>query len=71
MSKMAIQPEHLAIVKGILQREVPQYPVWVFGSRVKNTVKPYSDLLWKVDIIDWAATSGQFREILCEKYVVL
>ncbi|KMK51150.1 DNA polymerase beta subunit [[Actinobacillus] muris] len=98
MSKLAIQPEHLAIVKGILQREIPQYTVWAFGSRVKNTAKPYSDLdlaiiseqplnlatlanlskafsesdlPWKVDIVDWAITSGRFREIICKQYVVL
>lgn len=32
------------IVRQILQRIVPEYPVWVFGSRIKGTAKPFSDL---------------------------
>lgn len=31
-------------VSAILQRYLPQYEVWVFGSRVKGNAKPYSDL---------------------------
>jgi predicted nucleotidyltransferase len=39
-----LTPKQLAIVKQILQKYVPQHDVWAFGSRVKNTAKPYSDL---------------------------
>lgn len=39
-----IRPDHWAIVQQILQRHVPQYPVWAFGSRAKWSAKPYSDL---------------------------
>lgn len=35
---------HLEIVKHILTEHVPQYTVWVFGSRVGGVVKPHSDL---------------------------
>jgi type I restriction enzyme S subunit len=34
----------LQIVRCILQKHVPQYEVWAFGSRVKGVVKPHSDL---------------------------
>ena len=39
-----IRPDHLAIVRDILKKRVPQYPVWAFGSRAKWTAKEYSDL---------------------------
>ncbi|MFA9488848.1 MULTISPECIES: nucleotidyltransferase family protein [unclassified Mannheimia] len=28
-----------------------------------------SDLVWKVDIVDWATTSEEFRKIIQQKYV--
>ena len=39
-----IRPDHWDIVQGILQKHVPQYEVWAFGSRAKWTAKQYSDL---------------------------
>lgn len=39
-----ILPDHWDIVRTILQRHVPQYEVWAFGSRAKWKAKPYSDL---------------------------
>lgn len=39
-----IRPDHWEIVRDILQKHVPQYEVWAFGSRAKWTAKPYSDL---------------------------
>lgn len=39
-----IRPEHWAMVRECLRRQVPQYAVWAFGSRAKWTAKPYSDL---------------------------
>ncbi len=39
-----IRPDLWVIVRDILQKHVPQYEVWAFGSRVKGTTKPYSDL---------------------------
>lgn len=32
------------IVQAILQRYLPNYSVWAFGSRAKKQAKPYSDL---------------------------
>jgi type I restriction enzyme S subunit len=32
------------IVRDLLRRHVPGREVWAFGSRVKGTAKPYSDL---------------------------
>lgn len=31
-------------ISNILQKHVPQYPVWAFGSRAKWKAKPFSDL---------------------------
>lgn len=39
-----IHPDHWAIVRRILQKHVPQYAVWAFGSRAKWSAKEYSDL---------------------------
>jgi len=39
-----IRPDHLRMVLDILQKHVPQYEVWAFGSRAKWTAKDYSDL---------------------------
>jgi type I restriction enzyme, S subunit len=39
-----IRPEHLAIVRDILHRHVPEFEVWVFGSRAKGAAKVYFDL---------------------------
>jgi predicted nucleotidyltransferase len=34
----------LAIVRSLLERNVPGIAVWAFGSRVDGTAKPHSDL---------------------------
>lgn len=39
-----IAPCDLADVLRILRKHVPGLEVWAFGSRVKHTAKPYSDL---------------------------
>lgn len=36
--------KHLRIVKSILSRYLPGAEIWVFGSRVTQRFKPYSDL---------------------------
>lgn len=98
MSALDLTSEELSIVKAILQRYVPEYPVWAFGSRVKGNAKPYSDLdlaiisdkplnlathaslveafsesdlVWKVDLVDWATTSESFKNIIQQQYVVI
>lgn len=43
-SQMDIRPEHLHIVREILQKHVPDHEVWAFGSRVTGTARKYSDL---------------------------
>jgi uncharacterized protein len=87
-------------VTEILNRYVPEYEVWAFGSRVKGTetARKYSDLdlalitdrplelsrlaelreafsesdlPFKVDIIDWATTGEEFREIILSRYVLI
>lgn len=39
-----VQPDHLAIVREVLQKHVPELAVWVFGSRVTGKAKPFSDM---------------------------
>ncbi len=39
-----IHPDHLAIVREILHKHVPQYAVWAFGSRVTGKARRFSDL---------------------------
>ena len=39
-----IAPQHENIVKSILQQQVPEATVYVFGSRAAFTAKPHSDL---------------------------
>ena len=39
-----VRPDQWEIVRGILQKHVPQCEVWAFGSRAKRAAKPYSDL---------------------------
>lgn len=66
-----IDPRDLAEVLQILHEQVPDIEVWAFGSRVKHTAKPYSDLPMRVDVVDWASTSESFRRIIAlDKAVV-
>ena len=39
-----IHPDHWAIVRDILQKNVPQYEVWAFGSRATGKAREFSDL---------------------------
>ena len=75
-----LTPEQKSIVLDILRAYVPRHEVWVFGSRIKGTSKPYSDLdlaisssdlPWKVDIVDWATTQDTFRRIIKAQHIVL
>lgn len=93
-----LDPDDLAIVRQILKDNIPEYPVWAFGSRVRGTAKQYSDLdlaiismkplplsvladlntafdesdlIFKVDIVDWATTSDNFRRIIEANKVIL
>lgn len=86
------------MVQAILRRHVPAREVWAFGSRVRRTARPASDLdiailgdeplsfellaalrhdlsesnvPYKVDVIDWATTSPEFRAIIEEGHVVV
>lgn len=95
---LILSSQELNIVQKILQRHVPKYSVWAFGSRVKGTTKKTADLdlavitknglsvaekvgltddfdesslPFKVDIVDWANTSPEFRKIIAEKKVVI
>ncbi|EPJ43118.1 MAG: hypothetical protein OFPII_43550 [Osedax symbiont Rs1] len=39
-----LDEKHLNIVKNILGKHLPDSEIWVFGSRVTNRCKKYSDL---------------------------
>lgn len=44
MESIDLKPGHLALVRGILAKQVPTYQAWAFGSRVEGTAQPFSDL---------------------------
>jgi type I restriction enzyme S subunit len=93
-----ISTDHLAIVRDILSRVVPEAEVRVFGSRATGTAKPHSDLdlalkadgkidkkilrelqtafeesdlPFRVDAVDMAAISENFRAIITAQAVPL
>ena len=98
MPKIDVNPNDWEEINHILKTYLPTNEVWVFGSRVKGTAKPYSDLdlaviankplsihdyaelkeafdesdlPYRVDIVDWAATSESFKNIIrLDKIVV-
>ena len=41
---MEIMPDHRKILLTLLHRFIPGVAVWAYGSRVKGTSRPYSDL---------------------------
>jgi type I restriction enzyme S subunit len=43
-SALDLTPDQWRIVHDILQRSVPEYEVWAFGSRARGEAKRYSDL---------------------------
>jgi type I restriction enzyme S subunit len=96
LSLVDVAPKDLETVKQILARHVPQYDVYVFGSRATRTAwefsdldlaiitdKPLealclaelkeafseSDLPFKVDVVDWAATKEDFRKIIQQSWI--
>ena len=93
-----LTPDQLAEVRQILQLQIPEHTVRVFGSRVNGTAKPFSDLdlvvmgdaplefrqlaalkdafaesnlPFRVDVVDWATTSAEFRAIIEERFEVI
>lgn len=42
--QLDVRPDHLALVREILRKHVPNHEVWAFGSRARAAAKPYSDL---------------------------
>lgn len=39
-----LEPHYLILVKKILNKYVPNYSVCLFGSRISENIKPYSDI---------------------------
>jgi type I restriction enzyme S subunit len=44
MPNIDLPPHDWNEICHILKTHLPEYPVWAFGSRVKWTARPYSDL---------------------------
>ena len=60
-----IRPDHLVLVRKILEDVIPGREVWAFGSRVKGTAKDTSDLDLAVigdDPLDFR-TLGTLRDL--------
>jgi len=63
-----LTPEHLSIVRGLLNEYLPGCHALAFGSRVKGTARRFSDLDLAVDTgnaIPWS-TLGQLKEAFSE-----
>lgn len=43
-NRIKLTPQQAAIVRAILRTHLPDREVWVFGSRIGDHPKPYSDL---------------------------
>ncbi len=56
------------ILKNILPKNAK---VWVFGSRVKGTVRKASDLPYKVDVVDLQSIDENFKKIINQQKVIL
>jgi predicted nucleotidyltransferase len=56
-----VAPLHMEIIRGILKKYVPDYEVRAFGSRVRGRARTYSDLPFRVEIMDWKAISAESR----------
>jgi len=39
-----IKSNDLQLLQSILNKYIPNYPVWLFGSRCTSLIKPYSDI---------------------------
>ena len=56
-----LHPDHRAEVRRILAEQVPGAKAWAFGSRVKGTARPFSDLDLAIDAgaeLDLATLAG-------------
>jgi len=60
---MKLDGANIAIVQNILGSIIPEYKVWIFGSRVHGrTLKPFSDIDLAI-IADAPIDSGRLREL--------
>lgn len=57
--KIDIKPEHLELVKLILEKYAPGRTVWAYGSRVTGRSKPQSDL----DIVVFDADTDEICDL--------
>ena len=44
MMRLSLDSKFLLMIKNILKKNIPEYQVIAFGSRVTGTYKPHSDL---------------------------
>ena len=92
-----LEAKQLAIVKSILNHYIPTAEIWIFGSRITDNYKPYSDLdliikhcdsldkktlfklmdafeesdlIIKIDLLDWQTTSPEFHQVVLKNYQI-
>ncbi len=59
-----IKPDHAKIVTEILRRILPDNShIWVFGSRLKHQIKPFSDLDLAIDCEQKPLTISQLADL--------
>jgi predicted nucleotidyltransferase len=68
---MHIELRHRYIVEKILKENGPDIEVRAFGSRVKGTHNMYSDLPYKVDILDYCRIDESTKKITNKNYEVI
>lgn len=54
-STLDITPQQRQLVRALLQEYLPETTVWAYGSRVKGTARPHSDL----DLVAFASAQQQ------------
>ncbi len=50
---------------------ITETPLSFLESDILREAFSESDLVWKVDIVDWATTNESFRNIIQQQYVVI
>ncbi len=68
-----IESNQLSAVCTILRNIVPDITVWAYGSRISGKAKRFSDsdLPFRVDVIDLASVSPDFKLIVEKAHTVL
>ncbi|OPH34558.1 nucleotidyltransferase domain-containing protein [Moraxella equi] len=71
MTDILLSESEKRIVQNILKTHCKNAKVFAFGSRVNGNAKPYSDLVFKVDICDWQSLDDDFKRSIENELVLI